>query len=57
MRQLVFPSGPALGFLTVQVEIFILMFLSVAFVIGAYYLLAYMERLAIQQGRLTESRR
>jgi ABC-2 type transport system permease protein len=57
MRQLVFPSGPALGFLTVQMEIIILMFLSVAFVIGAYYLLAYMERLAIQQGRLTESRR
>jgi len=57
MRQLVFPSGPALGFLTVQIEIAILIVLSVAFVVGAYYLLAYMERLAIQQGRLTESRR
>ena len=57
MRQLVFPSGPALGFLTVQVEIIILVILSIAFVIGARYLLAHMERLAIQQGRLTESRR
>ena len=57
MRQLVFPSGPALGFLTVQTEIIILIVLSVVFVIGARYLLAYMERLAIQQGRLTESRR
>ena len=57
MRQLVFPSGPALGFLTVRTEIIILIVLSVLFVIGARYLLAYMERLAIQQGRLTESRR
>jgi ABC-2 type transport system permease protein len=57
MRQLVFPSGPALGFLTVRNEIFILIVLSVVFVIGARYLLAYMEHLAVQQGRLTESRR
>jgi len=57
MRQLVFPSGPALGFLTVRTEIIILIVLSVVFVIGARYLLANMERLAIQQGRLTESRR
>ena len=57
MRQLVFPSGPTLGFLTVRTEIIILIVLSVAFVIGARYLLTYMERLAIQQGRLTESRR
>jgi ABC-2 type transport system permease protein len=57
MRQLVFPSGPALGFLTVELEIIILIVLSVLFVIGARYLLAHMERLAIRQGRLTESRR
>jgi ABC-2 type transport system permease protein len=57
MRQLVFPSGESLGFLTVQVEIAILIVLSVAFLIGARYLLAYMERLAIREGRLTESRR
>lgn len=57
MRQLVFPSGASLGFLTVQVEIVILIGLSVVFLIGARYLLAYMERLAIREGRLTESRR
>jgi len=35
----------------------ILLILSIAFVIGARYLLAYTERLAIREGRLTESRR
>jgi ABC-2 type transport system permease protein len=57
MRQLVFPSGPALGFLTVPVEIAILFVLSVVFLVGARLLLVYMERLAIREGRLTESRR
>lgn len=57
MRQLAFPSGAALGFLTVRVEITLLMILSVVFLIGARWLLAYMERLAIREGRLTESRR
>jgi ABC-2 type transport system permease protein len=57
MRQLIFPSGPALGFLTVPVELAILFLLSLVFVVGARYLLAYMERLAIREGRLTESRR
>ena len=57
MRQLVFPSGPALGFLTVGVEILILVILCVAFLVGASLLLAYMERLAVREGRLTEARR
>jgi len=57
MRQLVFASGDELGFLPVQSEIFILIFLCGFFLIGAYLLLAYMERLAIREGRLTESRR
>jgi ABC-2 type transport system permease protein len=57
MRQLVFPSGVALGFLSVPIEITILIGLSVTFLVGARYLLAYMERLAIREGRLTESRR
>lgn len=57
MRQLVFPSGPAIGFLTVPVEIAILFMLSVVFLVGARMLLVYMERLAIREGRLTESRR
>jgi ABC-2 type transport system permease protein len=57
MRQLVFPSGATFGFLTVPLEIEILVILSVVFLIGARYLLRYMERLAIREGRLTESRR
>lgn len=57
MRQLVFPTGPALGFLTVRVEILLLVLLSVVFVIGARYLLAHLEVLAIREGRLTENRR
>ncbi len=57
MRQLVFPSGPALGFLTVRLEILLLVVMSVIFVIGARYVLAYLEKLAIREGRLTESRR
>jgi ABC-2 type transport system permease protein len=57
MRQLVFPSGALLGFLTVPVELGILVGLSVLFLAGARALLGYMERLAIREGRLTESRR
>lgn len=57
MRQLVFPAGSTLGFLNVETEIFILIILSVLFLLGAYFLLAHMEKLAIREGRLTESRR
>lgn len=57
MRQLVFLSGPSLGFLSVPLEIGILVVLCVVFLTGARYLLAHMERLAIREGRLTESRR
>jgi ABC-2 type transport system permease protein len=57
MRQLVFPTGPALGFLTVRTEIILLVILSVIFIAGARYLLARLEVLAIREGRLTESRR
>ena len=57
MRQLVFPSGAALGFLNVTVEIAILMILCVVFLTGAKFLLDYMEKLAIREGRITESRR
>jgi len=57
MRQLVFLSGPSLGFLSVPLEIGILVALCIVFLVGARYLLAYMERLAIREGRLTESRR
>lgn len=57
MRQLAFPSGSSLGFLSVKVEIIILIVLCGLFIFGAKLLLSYMERLAIREGRLTESRR
>lgn len=57
MRQLIFPSGFKLGFLSVKIEISVLMVLCLVFLVGAKLLLAYMEKLAIREGRLTESRR
>ncbi|MGH2628668.1 MAG: ABC transporter permease [Anaerolineales bacterium] len=57
IRQLVSPSGAALGFLPVTVELGVLAVLCVVFLIGARSLLAHMERLAVREGRLTESRR
>jgi ABC-2 type transport system permease protein len=57
MRQLVFASGPALGFLDTRTEALILAGLGVVFVTAARLLLGYMERLAIREGRITESRR
>ncbi len=54
MRQLVFPANTTLGFLSVPVELAILAVLSVVFLIGARYLLAYMERRAIREGKLTD---
>lgn len=57
MRQLVFSSGVTLGFLSVRVEIAVLTVLCVVFLVAAKLLLAKMERLAIREGRLTESRR
>jgi len=57
MRQLVFPSGALLGFLSVRVEIAVLVGLCAVFLVGAKYLLNHMEKLAIREGRLTESRR
>ena len=57
MRQLIFPSGAALGFLNVNLEIAVLVVLCIVFLIGAKFLLDYMERLAIREGRITESRR
>ena len=57
LRQLAFPSGSELGFLPVRVEIALLIILSIIFLVVARWLLAYMEKLAIREGRLTESRR
>ena len=57
MRQLVFATGATLGFLKVGVEITVLLVLCVIFLFGSKFLLDYMEKLAIREGRLTESRR
>jgi len=57
MRQLIFPSGASLGFLNVTVEITVLIALCIIFLVGAKFLLDYMERLAIREGRITENRR
>lgn len=57
MRQLVFPVGPSLGFLSVRLELALLVGLSAAFLVAARFLLNFMEGLAIQQGRLTDTRR
>lgn len=57
MRQLVFPSAAQFGFLDVRVEIIGLFGLCFIFLLGARSLLNYMEKLAIREGRLTESRR
>lgn len=57
MRQLVFPSAAQFGFLDVRIEVIGLAGLCFIFLLGARFLLNYMEKLAIQEGRLTESRR
>jgi len=57
MRQLVFPSGFKLGFLNPAVELIALAVSAVIFIAGAKLLLAYTERIAIREGRLTEARR
>ena len=57
IRQLIFAGGPTLGFLNVSLEVGILIGLSVIFLTGAHFLLAYIEKLAIREGRLIESRR
>jgi hypothetical protein len=41
----------------VQTEIIILAVLSVVFVVTAKVLLAYVEKIAVREGRITESRR
>lgn len=54
MRQLVFPTGVSLGFLSVTIEVLVLAGLSVLFLVAAYFMLRKMERLAIREGRLTD---
>lgn len=57
MRQLVYPDNPTFGFLSVQLELWILLGLSVLFIGASKFALDHMERLAKREGRLTERRR
>ena len=57
MRQLIFPTGFKFGFLTVHLEITILAVLCVVFIVTAKVLLGHIEKIAIREGRITESRR
>ncbi len=57
LRQLMFSSGPAIGFLPLRTEIGVLLLLSVVFVTASKYWLNKMERLAVQEGTLTDRRR
>jgi ABC-2 type transport system permease protein len=56
MRQLAFATGPSLGFISVSLELGVLVLLALVFLIVSRSLLNYMERLAVKEGRLTESR-
>jgi ABC-2 type transport system permease protein len=57
MRQLVFASGPSIGFLPVRVELEALAALTVVFIVAAKYWLDRLERIAVQEGSLTDRRR
>lgn len=56
MRQLLFPQGHQYGLFSVPVEVGLLAALSVLFIALARFFLTYLERLAKEEGRLTESR-
>jgi ABC-2 type transport system permease protein len=56
MRQLTFPPGASAGFLGVRVEIAALAVLGVVFLTMARLSLTRLERQAVAEGRLTESR-
>jgi len=57
IRQLLFPGNPTFGFIGVEIEIAALLVLAVLFIGSSRFALAYMERLAMREGRLTERRR
>nr|MBN1228613.1 ABC transporter permease [Anaerolineae bacterium] len=57
MRQLLFTSDPTLGFLSVPIEIAVLLVLCVFFITGAYFMLNKLEEIGRREGRLTERRR
>ncbi len=54
IRQLVFESGPSLGYLSVRVEVVLLAALTAVFLLTARWSLGAMERAAVAEGRLTQ---
>jgi ABC-2 type transport system permease protein len=57
MRQLVFSGDSTLGFLSVNVELLILVILAVIFITAAGWMLAKLEEIGRRDGRLIERRR
>jgi ABC-2 type transport system permease protein len=57
MRQLLFTTDPTIGFLSVPVEIAILVVLGVIFIAVAWFLLARLEEIGRREGRLIERRK
>ena len=57
MRQLVFASGPAFGFLSVPVEVAVLVTLSIAFLVASKLWIDRILQLARHEGTLTDRRR
>jgi ABC-2 type transport system permease protein len=55
MRQLALPHSAVAPLLPVRIEMLLLLVLTVVFVLAAYRLLAFMERLARTEGTLTEA--
>ncbi|KPL02465.1 MAG: ABC transporter [candidate division Zixibacteria bacterium SM23_73_2] len=53
MRQLAFKKGVEMGFLNINLEIGILAFLCVFFMVASHYALQFMENLGKKTGRLT----
>ncbi len=57
MRQLIFASGPTLGFVSVPVEIMVLAALCVGFIVASKFWLDRVEKLAVREGTLTDRRK
>jgi ABC-2 type transport system permease protein len=57
MRQLLFRSDPTIGFLSVPVEIGLLLAMSVIFIFVAHRVLVVLETIGRREGRLIERRR
>ena len=57
MRQLAFSEGESLGLLTIEVEIAMLVGLSVIFLVAAKFFLDKMETLAVRDGKITDARK